>query len=278
MNKKVLFFSTLILATLFLFSSVVFAQVNDDFIELEQDIDQLAGYMGHSINYNLEGRINFRRHAGHFCNTGAEMKQVITGEGTITKESAIIMQEGFLTVMDDQDFTTAEDAVQNLVVTTSIKLCTPPKYVYGDGEVPVEWQTVRDAFIPVTYDGETAPDFSDRDMADDWDALTDQIWAVRVEANPGATGHLYTDFDAAFGHGAAERGDITRIGDFFSISQRSGTSDGIHQRYIDISHPRRHAYLFEDYSVTGSSSVRESLRLRNLSRTFGEATDWYSLF
>lgn len=278
MNKKALSFFAVILATLFIFSGAVFAQINEDWIKGEQNIDPKAGYMGHTINYDLEGRINFQKQAGHFCNSGAEMKQTIDGDGTLTKESEIAMQEGYVTVMDDQDFATAADALQNLVVITSIQLCTPPKFVYGDDEVPVSWQDVRDAFIPVTYDGETAPDFSNRLMADDWDGLTDQIWAVSVEANPGASGHLYTNFDAAFGHGAADRGDISRIGDFFSMSQRSGTSDGIHQRFIDISHPRNHGYLQEDYSVTGSSSVREAFSLSNLSRRYEESTNWYNLF
>jgi len=282
LNKNFLTLIAVILLALFIFSSTAFAQDdnddNDVQIELGRNIDPKAGYIGHSVNYDLEGRIDFRKQAGHLCNTGAQMRQAITGDGSISKEAEIIMQEGFITVTDDQDFTTAVDALQNLIVTTSIELCSPPKFVYGEDEVPVRWQTVRDAFIPVTYDGVNPPDFSDRDMADDWDALTDQIWAVQVEANPGASGNLFSSFDAAYGHGAAERGDVTRIGDFFSISQRSGTTDGLHQRYIDISSPRRHAYLLEDYSVTGSSSVRESFRSSNISRRIDVATVWYDLF
>ncbi len=259
------------------------AQDNDDEDNLTIDdrIDQQIGYMGHSVSYMMEGRIDFKKQAGHFCNTGAEMKQTISGDGSVDKSSNIVMQEGYLQVADQNDWITAEDAVKNLIVTTSILLCTPPKYVYEDedgNEIPVKYRTVRNAHAPLIFDRDGLPNTTNREMINNWEALTDQVWAVQVESNPGNYGQLRTDFDAAFGIGAPVGSNLRRIGDFFRISQTSSTDDGILKRYIDISNPRSHGYLHEDMQVTGESHVRESFRSSTSGRAFDTPSSWSDLF
>ncbi len=259
------------------------AEDNDDEDDLLIDdrIDQQIGFMGHSVSYNMDGRVNFQKQAGHFCNTGAEMKQTITGDGSVEKFSNIVMQEGYLQVVDQNDWLTAADAVNNLIVTTSIKLCSPPKYVYeddNDNEAVVAYRQSRDAHAPMRYDQDGMPDFSDREAAESWDALTDQIWAVQVEANPGKAGHLHSEFDAAFGITVPAGSDLRRIGDFLRMSQTSSTDEGVHKRFIDISSPRSHAFLHEDMTVTGTSYVSETFNLRNVGRAFESPSSWRDLF
>jgi len=83
--------------------------------------------MTHNAEYKMDGDINLEKQVGHLCNTGAEMKQVIDGEGEMTKVMDTHQVAGRLTVDDDQDWVTAEDAVRNLTVTSAIELCAPPK-------------------------------------------------------------------------------------------------------------------------------------------------------
>ncbi len=234
-----------------------------------------AGYMSHDADYNMDGRIEMQKQAGHEYETGARMRQEISGQGDMSKQSTISMEEGYLQVEDDQDWLTAEDALRNLTVTTSIRLFTPAKYVYGTEEAVVWWEDVYEALSPVYYEGDGDPDFSARRRSHRWDALTSQTWAVQVSANPGEAGQLSSDFEAAYGPGAAEAGADTFVGDYFEIDQVAVTSDGTLRRYIDISSARRHAYLFEDIRVDGASTVSEIFSLINIT---GTGLNWYDLF
>ncbi len=177
-------------------------------------------YIGHSVQYSFDGTIDLKKQAGHELSTGARMRQVITGEGSMTKESAILMHQGNIRVMDEQDWQTAEDALRNLKVTTSIKLTTPP-------------------------------------IIENDDALTHQIWAVSVEASPGHTGQLYQDFEASFEPGLFE--ELFGLdNDYFIIEQQAGVSEGTLRRFIDISSPVSGGLLHEDMRVDGTAFVSEA--------------------
>ena len=220
--------------------------------------------MGHTVSYDMDGVINFEKQAGHFCNTGAEMRQTISGAGAMTKNSAIILEEGYIKVDDGNDWVTAADALSNLTVTTSIKLCAPAKHVYGDDEVAVE---ESDYYAALAGDGLQAAGY---------EALTDQIWAVQVMAEPGFAAGLTTNFTAA--HGVYEdRSVVGYPGDFFRVSQTAQTEQGVLRRYIDISSLVKHGYLFEDVTVTGKSYVRESFNMNNRGAKV-ESGKWYELF
>lgn len=233
------------------------------------------GYIGHSIDYNMDGRVEMQKQAGHEYETGARMRQVIEGQGEMRKQASIEMEEGYLEVEDNQDWVTAEDALRDLTVTTSIRLFTPAKYVYGTEEAVVWWEDVYEALSPVYYEGDGDPDFSARQRSHRWDALTSQIWAVQVSASPGESGLLRSDFEAVYGPGAAAAGADTFLGDYFEIEQLASTSEGTLRRYIDISSSRRHAYLFEDMRVDGTAAVDEAFSLINIT---GAGLNWYDLF
>ncbi len=259
----------------------------------------------HEPEYRMDGIIDYNKQVGHECNTGAVMKQLIEGEGEMTKKSEIELKKGYIEVKDHQDWITAEEAFQNLAVTSVIELCAPAKHVYGaEGDdhegmtVPVEW----------LYGARAAPgetiDVNGLSFAPDhFEALTDQVWAAYVEAEPFFNAGLEQNFEAAYGpfaqhHGEQALGVIPPkapqhwwfidaeeepvldphenfreivgtdagsyyVGNFFDLYQFARTYDGVLKRYIDISSPWSGAYLHEDMSVIGEAEIFEPFVLYN---------------
>jgi hypothetical protein len=194
-----------------------------------------AQSMTWSTTYDMDGSITLEKQLGHFCNTGAEMKQTIDGEGEMTKVMDSTQVAGKLTVSDQNDWVTAQDALRNLTVTSVIHLCAPPKHVLGEIDVEEildlidEGRYLRDDEIALlqaladAHEGMTIPvpllyealqgysralvfAFLGIDMADYIDPLTQQIWAAQVEAFPGWSGNLHQDFEAANGPWAYAHG------------------------------------------------------------------------
>jgi len=325
-----------------------------------------AQSMNHNVTYEMDGTIDLEKQVGHLCNTGAEMKQVIEGEGEMTKVMDTAQVQGVLTVSDEQDWITAEDAVRNLTVTSVIELCAPAKheataeeFVYGDEAgwqllasedyIPSphelyetgaqdtglrEWalaahpdaedqaailnmsdEELRAAFADHTFpledgDGNVIAEDA-RYMTNEYTALTDQIWAAQVEAEPGFSGNLHQDFEAAYGpfggviedpEGAVpgnvdgRSGDdfwffqpdavgavgVTAgddyVGNYFNIDQMARTSQGTVRRYIDISSPWSHAYLYEDMEVVGMAEIEEDFAMDNLAPGEEAVPEWWDLF
>lgn len=88
---------------------------------------QTFAAMNRETTYRMDGVIDIEKQSGHLCNTGAEMKQTIKGEGEMTKFIETSQVAGKLTVNDEQDWVTAADASRNLTVASVIELCSPPK-------------------------------------------------------------------------------------------------------------------------------------------------------
>ena len=221
--------------------------------------------MIHSISYDLDGEIKYKKQAGHLCNTGGEMKQVITGNGLMEKEASLYMEPNYIDVEDTASWNTSVDAINALTVTSTIELCIPAKHVYKDTDIPIDHRTLYSSILGNTYD------------QDIMTPLTRQIWAVQVSSNPAETGSLSIDFDAA--HDDWDRRTLDEYrGSFFNMRQTASTSSGLLSRFIDISSALGHGYLHEDMSVDGSSTIRDSFRLRD--RRAGEdfSIDWYELF
>lgn len=138
------------------------------------------------------------------------------------------------------------------------------------------------------------------------EGLTDQIWAVQVEAKPGQSGTLTQNFEAAYGPygGIIEDPDdsvpaggedewffqpdedgvwgVTAgddyVGNYFRIDQVAGTSDGILKRYISISSPWSHAYVEEDMTITGMSNVKDAFMMDNLPAGKDVSDLWWNMF
>jgi len=159
--------------------------------------------MDHEAEYHLDGTIDLEKQVGHLCNTGAEMKQAIDGEGEMTKLMDTNQVAGVITVDDQQDWVTAEDAVNNLTVTSVIELCAPAKTVYDAEDADEDGDTIPPELLylmdhdDLNLDDDGFFDYASQSVYQD--ELTDQIWAVQVEADPGFSGGLEQNFEAAYG-------------------------------------------------------------------------------
>jgi len=165
----------------------------------------------HTATYEMNGVINFKKQAGHLCNTGGELKQTIAGSGTMSKVMDVAMVPGKLTVNDTNDWVAGATP---LTVTSVWELCTPPKYTYdatyygNTYAVPVSSAAMYNVHnVPavarinvarngMVIDGRTVADLAE---AGGWEALTGQIWAVQVQANSGFSGDLHQKGEAAYG-------------------------------------------------------------------------------
>ncbi len=110
-----------------------------------------------------------------------------------------------------------------------------------------------------------------------YEPLTEQIWAVSVEADPGHTGSLGMKFEAAYGD-PATKDDDDYVGNYFNIDQHAYTSSGVTKRQIDISSPESHGYLSENMTVVGMSDVRESFSMKNYKAELDTVVNWWYLF
>ncbi len=386
----------------------------------------------YSAVYEIDGTVDLKRQAGHLCNTGAEQKQAITGDGEISKTSNIAMVPGKISVEDVNDFVAGES---NLTVTSVIKLCAPPKYEANELDLLFEllldlpyngpnpedyemimnelWSTWREFFFQGSNQGDVNPELvnhaltdiktliidlenerariedivenpdqhyvdlspEDREAIrqayrevleacdrvleyfrslhaaieahfpvpgaqvvvdprviysasdqpyiygrdgfegmnydmigsfDNWDPVSKQIWAVQVSADPGFSGSLHQDFEAAYGPYSAgrqlNRGDDNwngvaddawgwastdlkdvvvgddYVGNYFNIGQLARTSMGTVQRFIDISSPFSHAYLHEDMSIVGASEIEEAFSMNNIQPGSDMISQWWDLF
>ena len=282
-----------------------------------------AQSMTHTSTYEMDGTIDYKRQAGHLCNTGAEHKQTIVGDGEISKTSSIAMIPGRLTMEDTNDYVAGETG---LTVTSVIELCAPPKYTYDNDAyegVVSPMAMYRDADQPRTWYGQDGAidgeDFAyagwegtrnywDNPDYGNWEAVSDQIWAVQVAADPGYSGNLHQDFEAAYGPyigqetpadaeatfptaadsdgwgwqdstaGEVASVGIDYVGNYFNIDQHARTSMGEVKRFIDISSPWSHAYLHEDMSVVGQSDIEEAFDMTNLAPGADVPGLWYDLF
>ena len=138
------------------------------------------------------------------------------------------------------------------------------------------------------------------------EGLTDQIWAVQVEAKAGKSGSLSQDFEAAYGpyggliadpDGSVPSGEEDKwffqpdrdgywqttvgedyVGNYFHIDQAAHTSDGTIRSYISISSPWSHAFLEENMSIEGEVTIKDSFAMDNIAPGAEIAADWWSMF
>lgn len=222
----------------------------------------------HSATYKLDATsIGFRKQAGHWCNTGAEIKQIINGSGVLDKTQVISMSTGSISMNDINDGVAGATA---LTITTVWRLCDPPKYTYDAG-LAVPYVPSADELYSLPYAQEPnkpwdSPEFgyihnTPYDMADAYGfaALTDQIWAVQVQADPDFAINVHQD-------GASG----------FVMEQMAHTLQGTHRRHIDISNLFNHAYMYEDTVLVGRSRVKDIFAMHDLPN--GEDIDdmwWY---
>jgi len=136
------------------------------------------------------------------------------------------------------------------------------------------------------------------------EAVSDQIWAVQVEVEPGEEGSLKQNFEAAHGpydervkEGTTDEvkkdaygikpnskgyPEVVKgedyVGDYFHIQQEASTTGGITRRYIDISSQWSHGYVYEDMVVEGKAEITETFSMDNLKPGEAALPEWHELF
>jgi hypothetical protein len=271
----------------------------------------------HTFRYEIGGRISIEREIGQACQTGAVKSTSVQGFGEMQKYENIRIAKNIMQVEEVSDWSVPTSALSGLTVTTTIRLCNRPmtaaKQVYGEWVPGALFDTrlqvgdIINVYDPLVVDGTIQVG-----------ALTRQLWATAVSTNPGHSGSYHSDFIAAYGPGPYERmyGYVDQfgfrhfydeefmweydpnvdyfnrnhklfgykrgkyyVGNYFSIEQFASTTEGSMKRFISISNPFENAFLEEEMSVIGSASVREALKLNNLTRgTRGITLAWYELF
>ena len=259
-----------------------------------------AQTMVHVGVVKVNGMVWSNKQVGHFCNTGAEQTKTIRGNGELTNDFSIAMVSGKLTVVDKNDFVSAAGTAAPLVITSEIRLCTPPKMTYklGTKEAPVGLPAIYNplgagmpAYWTLQADGSfgwTGTTWKWDAAANGWKGLTTQTWAALVRADAGFSGNLHQDFEAAYGAYSGTKlatAEATMgatasnwswnfaatapavggrfVGDYFKMKQTARTSMGFVGRYIDMSSPWSGALLYEDTEFTGFSETVETFNMTN---------------
>jgi len=274
-------------------------------------VPAFAQSMTHTKTAEIDGTIDWELQAGHLCNTGAEQKQTIMGSGQLSKTMTTAQVKGKLTVSDVNDFVAG---ATNLAVISVIELCAPPKFTYEDAVVsPTAIYDPTLGNQPKTFFGlglgfGGTSNTEDMRMYDEWEPVSKQIWAAHVNADPGFSGNLHQDFEAAYGpfwgalgvqdaedgwtgntdrwrwqttNGIATLGvgrGANYVGNYFNIEQHARTSQGAVQRFIDISSPWSGAYVYEDMTVVGKSEINEAFSMVNLGPGADVPGLWWDLF
>ena len=180
---------------------------------------------------------------------------------------------------------------------------------WEDTELLAEILAMTDQELLAAFGGHPVAD--PRYGTGEFSAVSPQIWAVQVEADAGYSGNLHQDFEAAYGPYGGVIGDpegsvpgnvdgragddffffqpnaagawgVTAgddyVGNYFNIDQLARTSQGTVRRYIDISSPWSHAYLYEDMVVVGMAEIEESFAMNNLTPGVEATPEWWDLF
>ena len=256
----------------------------------------------HSIRYDIGGRITIDRQLGFPCTSGAVKRQTVRGFGEMIKTEDVRIAPHIITVDEQTDWTTAEDAVRNLNVTTTIDLCARPMSAaaedYTENGYNISEGDIISPYHPLVVSGELAVR-----------SMTSQQWGVSITPDPGETGSLESDFIAAYGPGpheeihgqegpygfisyfdedyrwwfsdeddGIERGDYY-VGNYFEIDQYAYTSGGEFSRFISMSSPFYGTYMEEELRVIGMAEVRDAFEMDNLEPGPKAITfAWYDLF
>jgi len=256
----------------------------------------------HTADYRIGGLIEIDKQIGYPCSTGASKRQTIRGYGEMTKSETLDIAQHIMAVEDEMDWITAEDAVRNLAVISTIDLCARPLSVaaedYQDDQYDIKEGDVVSPYHPLVVDGLLRIR-----------SKTSQTWGNAITPNPGHVGGYDVDFIVAYGPGPREVGGITGefgeiiffdeeymwwfddtkedgidtgdryVGNYFDIDQYLYTSEGETRRFISISSPFSKALLIEEMLVIGMTEVTESFELDNLEPGPDAITlAWHELF
>ncbi len=133
----------------------------------------------------------------------------------------------------------------------------------------------------------------------DISALSEQVWAVSLETEPGGQGQLNQKIEAVCGNHSgvavsgnengferheavdawwsAESGRVY-VGDYFTLEQFASTSGGLTRRFISVSSIWSLGFIHEDITVAGRAVVRDRFMMKSLEPGQACFSDWLEMF
>ncbi len=176
-----------------------------------------SGHMRYDKYYNLDGRILLKIQTGDKNFSPAQHKTLVEGRGAFVRDESIYIEPGQINVTADSDWEVDEDKYRRgLLVGSAVKL--------------------------------------NPDQLNQNDAGAEQVFAVKLETDPGEEGRLHQEWNAS------EQLNNPDSESMFVIDQDAYTSGGKMKRYIDLICPTSMVYLFEDSVIEGYAEVTDILR------------------
>ncbi len=176
-----------------------------------------SGHMRYDKYYNLDGRILLKIQTGDKNFSPAQHKTLVEGRGAFKRDESIYIEPGEISVTADSDWEVDEHKYRRgLLVGSAVKL--------NPGQLNQN------------------------------DAGAEQVFAVKLETDPGEEGRLDQEWNAS------EQLNNEESESMFVIDQDAYTSGGKMKRYIDMICPASMVYLFEDSVIEGYAEVTDILR------------------
>jgi len=182
-------------------------------------------------SYDLDGTMLLKIQYGDKDHFPAEHKTMIEGRGKLERDESVVLNQDYLSIFVDSDWSVAESNLWGLTVTSATQL--------NEG------------------------------LVEDSEKEAAQVFAVQVQTGSGEEGSLYQDL-LITAASDDDSNDLDNIFDndlinAFFIDQRAYTSGGEMKRYIDLVCPVSGTYIYEDSEIKGYADVTDSLRMENAS-------------
>lgn len=189
-----------------------------------------TGHLRYDKYYNLDGRILLKIQAGDKNFSPAQHKTLVEGQGAFEREESIFIEPEEISVTANSDWEVDEHKYRRgLLVGSAVKL--------------------------------------NPDQLNQENPGAEQVFAVKLETDPGEEGRLHQEWEAS------EQLNNADPGSMFVIDQDAYTSGGKMKRYIDMICPASMVYLFEDSVIEGYAEVTDSLRPASSQGQFKTSSD-----
>jgi len=186
-------------------------------LSLSAPVHSFSGNIRYDKYYDLDGKILLKIQTGEKGSSPAQHKTLVEGRGAFKRDESIYLDPGEIKVRADSNWDVDDRHLRGLSVGSAVKL-NPAL-----------------AGLP--------------------DDLAEQVFAVKVDSDPGEEGHLRQDWSASDQVYFDEE-----LSSMFVIDQDAFTSGGTMKRRIDLICPATGVYLFEDAEIDGYARVIDSLQ------------------
>ncbi len=186
-------------------------------LSLSAPVHSFSGNIRYDKYYDLDGKILLKIQTGDKSSSPAQHKTLVEGRGAFERDESIYLDPEEIKVRADSDWDVDDRHLRGLSVGSAVKL--------------------------------------NPELAGLPDDLAEQVFAVKVDSEPGEEGHLRQDWSASDQVYFDEE-----LSSMFVIDQDAFTSGGTMKRRIDLICPATGVYLFEDAEIDGYARVIDSLQ------------------